>query len=79
MAESLLEYWLSRPQARQVARALKAAGYKRATYGFCYDKVGRLAASLEPIDQECRNKVAEIIMAAAGLKPVQDGSKEQEA
>ena len=77
MAQSLLEHHLSRPQARKVSRALKAIGYQRATYAFCYDTVVHLSTSLEPFEFPRAQAVGELIMVAAGLKPPKD-SKEEE-
>lgn len=62
---------ISARQARDVARALKAAGYGKVTIEDCRAYVINLARYLEPMDGEARHKVLRIICEAAGIQPRQ--------
>ena len=55
--------------ARNVARALKGAGYNSATRENCRGYVTNVAQYFEPDDVEERKKLLRLICVAAGLQP----------
>jgi hypothetical protein len=66
---SIWTEFISARQARNVARALKAAGYGTATIERCRGYAINIAAYFEPGDTEARSRLLDIICAAAGLQP----------
>lgn len=63
---------ISARKARDVARALKAAGYGSATRENCRGFVNNVARSFEPGDIASQNKVRRLICEAAGIQPRRD-------
>jgi hypothetical protein len=61
--------FVSAKRARDVARALKAAGYKSATIEKSRGYVINVARYFEPSDQQAREIVLTIIAQAAGIQP----------
>jgi len=55
--------------ARDVARALKEAGYGKATRENCRGYVINVARYFEPGDTEARHKLLRLICEAAGIQP----------
>lgn len=64
--------YISTRKARNVARALKAAGYGTATIKRCTEYVMNVANYFEPMDTDARNKLVRLICEAAGIQPSQD-------
>lgn len=66
---SVLSHFISAREAREVARALKDAGYHTATIERCREYVSNVANYFEPGDLVQREKITRIIAEAAGLQP----------
>lgn len=67
--QSVWTEYISARQARDVARALRAAGYATATIAKCREYVINVARYFEPSDAQARERVLGIICEAAHIQP----------
>ena len=63
---------ISARKARDVARALKVAGYGTATRKNCRGFVNNVARYFEPSNIAAQNDVRQLICEAAGIQPRRD-------
>jgi hypothetical protein len=70
--QSVWTSYISARQARRVARALRAAGYGKATADLCRGYVINVAEYFEPADASAQRDVLRLICEAAGIQPKQN-------
>jgi len=67
--KSVWTEFITARDARKVATALKAAGYKTANRDICHNYVINVAEYFEPDDTEARQKLLRLICETAGIQP----------
>jgi len=67
--KSIWTEFISERMARNVARALREAGYGTATIGKCRGYAINVAQYFEPRDHAARDHLLDLICKAAGIQP----------